>query len=194
MDKKLSRLRRAVPTRRKISELGVHRLSIFRSNLHIYANIIAPEGDRVLVSASTLEPEVRTELAGKTGKGGNTAAASIVVTAVTPADAGGLAVTGVEPTAPLLVALAQFILRKAQLNGIGHGDLFACRYLIDCGTGLFVILRIKMDCHPVLRDAFEILQTGIGTAGFDGQQAHAVGRLIGIPKNFGGAHGGAPRL
>ncbi|MFA4913053.1 MAG: 50S ribosomal protein L18 [Alcaligenaceae bacterium] len=78
MDKKLSRLRRAVPTRRKISELGVHRLSIFRSNLHIYANIIAPEGDRVLVSASTLEPEVRTELAGKTGKGGNTAAASIV--------------------------------------------------------------------------------------------------------------------
>lgn len=78
MDKKLSRLRRAVPTRRKISELGVHRLSIFRSNLHIYANIIAPEGDRVLISASTLEPEVRTELAGKTGKGGNTAAASIV--------------------------------------------------------------------------------------------------------------------
>lgn len=78
MDKKLSRLRRAVPTRRKISELGVNRLSIFRSNLHIYASIIAPEGDRVLISASTLEPEVRTELAGKTGKGGNTAAASIV--------------------------------------------------------------------------------------------------------------------
>lgn len=38
MDKKVSRLRRAVPTRRKISELRVHRLSIFRSNLHIYAN------------------------------------------------------------------------------------------------------------------------------------------------------------
>jgi len=78
MDKKLSRLRRAVPTRRKISELRVHRLSIFRSNLHIYANIIAPEGDRVLVSASTLEPEVRAQLADKTGKGGNTAAASLV--------------------------------------------------------------------------------------------------------------------
>ena len=78
MDKKLSRLRRAVPTRRKIAELRVHRLSIFRSNQHIYANIISPEGDRVLVSASTLEAEVRAELAGKTGLGGNTAAAALV--------------------------------------------------------------------------------------------------------------------
>ncbi|CAM3989876.1 50S ribosomal protein L18 [Bordetella tumulicola] len=78
MDKKVSRLRRAVTTRRKISELRVHRLSIFRSNLHIYANIISPEGDRVLVSASTLEPEVRAQLAGQTGQGGNTAAATLV--------------------------------------------------------------------------------------------------------------------
>ena len=78
MDKKLSRLRRAVPTRKKINELGVHRLSIFRSNLHIYANIIAPDGAHVLVSASTLEPEVRAQLAGQTGVGGNTAAASLV--------------------------------------------------------------------------------------------------------------------
>ncbi|HEY0293857.1 MAG TPA: 50S ribosomal protein L18, partial [Bordetella sp.] len=78
MDKKVTRLRRAVPTRRKIAELRVHRLSIFRSNQHIYANIISPEGDRVLVSASTLEAEVRAELAGKTGLGGNTAAAALV--------------------------------------------------------------------------------------------------------------------
>src|SRR3546814_3429072 len=75
MDKKISRLRRAVSTRRKISELRVHRLSIYRSNLHIYANIISPEGDRVLVSASTLEPEVRKELASKNVNGGNVAAA-----------------------------------------------------------------------------------------------------------------------
>ena len=78
MDKKLSRLRRAVPTRRKITEIGVHRLSVFRSNLHIYASIIAPEGDRVIVSASTVEPEVRAQLADKTGKGGNAAAATLV--------------------------------------------------------------------------------------------------------------------
>jgi large subunit ribosomal protein L18 len=78
MDKKTSRLRRAAATRRKISELRVHRLSVFRSNLHIYANIISPEGDRVLVSASTLEPEVRKELAGQKVGGGNVAAAGLV--------------------------------------------------------------------------------------------------------------------
>ncbi|MFJ1300357.1 50S ribosomal protein L18 [Bordetella genomosp. 5] len=78
MDKKVSRLRRAVPTRRKITQLGVHRLSVFRSNLHIYANIISPEGDRVVVSASTLEAEVRTQLAGQTGAGGNAAAAALI--------------------------------------------------------------------------------------------------------------------
>src|SRR5690606_40485398 len=78
MDKKISRLRRAVSTRRKINELGVHRLSVYRSNLHIYANIISPEGDRVLVSASTLEPEVRKELADKSVTGGNTTAAGLI--------------------------------------------------------------------------------------------------------------------
>jgi large subunit ribosomal protein L18 len=78
MDKKISRLRRAVATRRKISELRIHRLSIYRSNLHIYANIISPEGDRVLVSASTLEPEVRKELASQNVNGGNVAAAGLV--------------------------------------------------------------------------------------------------------------------
>jgi large subunit ribosomal protein L18 len=78
MDKKTSRLRRAVATRRKIHELRVHRLSIFRSNLHIYANITSPEGDRVLVSASTLEPEVRKELASQQANGSNVAAAGIV--------------------------------------------------------------------------------------------------------------------
>ena len=78
MDKKSTRLRRAAATRRKISELRVHRLSVFRSNLHIYANIISPEGDRVLVSASTLEPEVRKELASNSANGSNTAAATLV--------------------------------------------------------------------------------------------------------------------
>lgn len=78
MDKKVSRLRRAIPTRRKIAELRVHRLTVFRTNLHIYANIIAPEGDRVLISASTNEPEVRQQLAGQTGRGGNASAAAII--------------------------------------------------------------------------------------------------------------------
>src|SRR5690606_2052167 len=74
-DKKASRLRRSRQTRLKIRELRVGRLAVFRSNTHIYANIIAPEGDRVLVTASTNEAEVRAAL---NGKGGNVAAATLV--------------------------------------------------------------------------------------------------------------------
>jgi large subunit ribosomal protein L18 len=77
MDKKESRLRRGRQTRIKIAQLGVNRLSVHRTNLHIYANLISPDA-KVLVSASTLEAEVRAELAGKTGKGGNAAAAALV--------------------------------------------------------------------------------------------------------------------
>ena len=69
MDKKQSRLRRSLQTRHKIAELRVDRLTVFRSNLHIYANIVAATGDKVLVSASTLETEVRAQLAGQTGRG-----------------------------------------------------------------------------------------------------------------------------
>jgi large subunit ribosomal protein L18 len=78
MDKKQSRLRRSLQTRHKIAELRVDRLTVYRSNLHIYANIVAATGDKVLVSASTLETEVRAQLAGQTGRGGNTAAAVLV--------------------------------------------------------------------------------------------------------------------
>jgi len=77
MDKKESRLRRGRQTRIKIAELQVNRLSVHRTNLHIYANLISPDA-KVLVSASTLEPEVRAELAGLTGKGGNAAAAALI--------------------------------------------------------------------------------------------------------------------
>ncbi len=77
MDKKQSRLRRARQTRAKIAELKVNRLAVHRTNLHIYANIIGPDAT-ILASASTVEAEVRQELAGKSGKGGNTAAAALV--------------------------------------------------------------------------------------------------------------------
>ncbi|EGF32382.1 LSU ribosomal protein L18p (L5e) [Oxalobacteraceae bacterium IMCC9480] len=77
MDKKQSRLRRARQTRAKIAELKVTRLAVHRTNLHIYASIIGPDAT-VLASASTLEAEVRLELAGQSGKGGNAAAAAII--------------------------------------------------------------------------------------------------------------------
>ena len=69
-----SRLRRARKTRAKIAELKVTRLCVHRSNGHIYAQIIAESGDKVLASASTLETEVRNSLA----NGGNVAAAAII--------------------------------------------------------------------------------------------------------------------
>ncbi len=64
MDKKQGRLRRARQTRLKIRELRVNRLTVFRSNSHIYANITDAAGERVLVSASTVETEVRSQLGG----------------------------------------------------------------------------------------------------------------------------------
>ena len=75
INKKENRLRRAGATRARIKLQKVNRLTVHRTNLHIYASIIAPEGDRVLVSASTVEAEVRAQLEGKTG--GNIAAAKI---------------------------------------------------------------------------------------------------------------------
>jgi len=77
-DKATSRLRRARQARAKIRELRVLRLSVHRTNLHIYATIIDSTSAKVLVSASTLEAEVRSALAGQTGKGGNVAAAALV--------------------------------------------------------------------------------------------------------------------
>ncbi|TCP10770.1 LSU ribosomal protein L18P [Crenobacter luteus] len=50
------------------------RLSVHRSNSHIYAQIIDAAGDRVLASASTLEADVRSAV----GNGGNVSAAVAV--------------------------------------------------------------------------------------------------------------------
>ena len=77
-DKKQSRLRRARATRARVRLARTNRLTVFRSNLHIYASVISPDGGKVLVTASTIEPEVRSQLAGAKGKGGNAAAAKIV--------------------------------------------------------------------------------------------------------------------
>jgi large subunit ribosomal protein L18 len=74
MNKKDSRLRRSRKTRARIAEQRATRLVVSRSNSHIYAQIIAPTGDKVLVSASTVEADVRKDVP----NGGNKAAASVV--------------------------------------------------------------------------------------------------------------------
>lgn len=62
MDKKTSRIRRALKVRAKIRELGGFRLCVHRTPRHIYAQVIAPTGSEVVASASTLEPEVKKAL------------------------------------------------------------------------------------------------------------------------------------
>ena len=55
-------------------ELQAVRLSVYRTPRHIYAQIIAPEGNEVLASASTLDKDLRSgstgnvEAAGKVGQ------------------------------------------------------------------------------------------------------------------------------
>ena len=75
--KKEQRLRRSRQTRVRIAIQRVARLTVFRSNLHIYANLLSDDGTKVLASASTAEKEVREQLGGA-GKGGNAAAATLV--------------------------------------------------------------------------------------------------------------------
>ena len=75
MDKKNSRLRRARRGRAKIKELKIPRLSIFRTPRHMYAQVIAPSGSEVLVSASTVDKVVKNALEGASG---NIAAALVV--------------------------------------------------------------------------------------------------------------------
>ena len=74
MNKKDARTRRARQTRLRIAQQGATRLVVSRSNCHIYAQIVALEGDRVLASASTVEGDVRKDVK----NGGNTAAAAVV--------------------------------------------------------------------------------------------------------------------
>jgi large subunit ribosomal protein L18 len=59
-----SRLRRACKSRIRMRKSGATRLTVHRTPRHIYAQIIAPTGDKVLASASTLDKDLR---AGVTG-------------------------------------------------------------------------------------------------------------------------------
>jgi large subunit ribosomal protein L18 len=75
MLKKESRIRRATRARAKIRQLGRARLCVFRSPRHMYAQVISPDGDKVLASASTVDKELRGQLDGHSG---NCKAASLV--------------------------------------------------------------------------------------------------------------------
>src|SRR4029453_6286306 len=72
--KNIARLRRARQTRIRIREDGAARLTVHRSNEHIYAQITSSGGDKILASASSLEKDLR----GQLKSGGNRKAAELV--------------------------------------------------------------------------------------------------------------------
>ena len=74
MDKKQSRLRRARRTRAHIKTMGVTRLCVYKTPRHMYAQIISPEGNTVITSASTLESDLRKDVKST----GGVAAATVV--------------------------------------------------------------------------------------------------------------------
>ena len=73
-DKTTARQRRARQTRHRIRQVGAVRLTVHRTNSHIYAQITSPAGDKVLAAASSLEKELRAKLK----SGGNKGAAQAV--------------------------------------------------------------------------------------------------------------------
>ncbi len=74
MEKKSGRLRRSLRGRSTIKRLEAVRLCVFRTSQHIYAQIIAANGSEVITSASTLDKELKGNLA----KSGNVDAAKAV--------------------------------------------------------------------------------------------------------------------
>jgi len=73
-DKNISRLRRAAKSRAVIARLKAARLTVHRTNSHIYAQVIDATGSKILAAASTAEKEVR----GQVKNGGNKEAAILV--------------------------------------------------------------------------------------------------------------------
>ena len=60
MKKKVSgRYRRARKVRSKVKMLGIHRLSVFRSSRHIYAQLSSNDGAEIITSASTIESSLK---------------------------------------------------------------------------------------------------------------------------------------
>ena len=76
LNKRDQRLKRARSLRFRVSRQKKVRLVVHRSLSHIYASLVAPEGDRVLAGASTVQADIRKGLA-KKGTGNKDAAAVV---------------------------------------------------------------------------------------------------------------------
>ncbi len=78
MDKKASRLKRALRQRSKIKQLGVNRLTVHKTSQHIYAQVMSEDGTATIASASTLEADIKSSQ----NSTGNATAASEVGKAI----------------------------------------------------------------------------------------------------------------
>lgn len=67
-EKNQSRLRRAKATRSHIRKLGVPRLTVHRTDQHIYAQVISADGASVIAAASTLQKAISGDLKGTKNK------------------------------------------------------------------------------------------------------------------------------
>ncbi|NJA06595.1 MULTISPECIES: 50S ribosomal protein L18 [unclassified Methylomonas] len=62
MDKKSSRMKRALRLRSKIKALNVNRLTIHRTSQHIYAQVLSADGKSTLAAASTVQGDIKSAL------------------------------------------------------------------------------------------------------------------------------------
>ena len=62
MDKKQSRMKRALKLRSKIKKQSATRLSVHKTSQHIYAQVISEDGSTTLASASTTQAEIKASL------------------------------------------------------------------------------------------------------------------------------------
>ncbi|WP_159714554.1 50S ribosomal protein L18 [Blochmannia endosymbiont of Camponotus nipponensis] len=68
MNKKDARIRRALKTRKNLYKLGAIRLVVHRTGQHIYAQIISKDNSDVLVTASTMEKFISSQLKATSNK------------------------------------------------------------------------------------------------------------------------------
>ena len=62
MSKKTDRLRRAKKTRARIKRLNTDRLCVHKTSRHVYAQVISSNSSQVIVSASSLDKEIKSQI------------------------------------------------------------------------------------------------------------------------------------
>ena len=78
LNRKDQRIRRSRQTRARIAGQRVARLTVFRTNLHIYASVISDDGPACSPAPRPPKPKSARNSPATAGKGGNVAAASII--------------------------------------------------------------------------------------------------------------------